>query len=140
MYAQQVVATSGGTFGNTNGTMSYTIGEGVAQTLTKGDKTLTQGFQQSNITVITIKRLMDLDFTIIVFPNPTSDILTIKIDKEDVSGIQYLLFDMNGKEISSDNLKSNETTISVNQLSSGFYILKVQSGTKELKTFKIIKQ
>jgi hypothetical protein len=138
--AQQVVATAGGTLENSNGTMSYTIGEGVAQTLTKGDKTLTQGFHQPNISVIPISKMKDLDFSITVFPNPASDLVTVKVDKEDVSGIQYLLFDMHGKLLSQKNLEGNETIVYVKQLATGLYFLRVQAGIKELRTFKIIKQ
>lgn len=140
MMAQQVVATAGGTLDNLNGSMSFTIGEGVANTLTKGDKTLTQGFQQGSVSVIEIKKPTDSDITIIVFPNPVSDRLTLKIDREDVSGFQYLIFDINGKLVSQKNLISNETEVPVNNLSKGSYFLKVQTGVKELRTFKIIKQ
>jgi hypothetical protein len=140
LMAQQVVATAGGTLDNLNGSMSFTIGEGVANTLTKGDKTLTQGFQQGSVSVIEIKKPTDSDITIIVFPNPVSDKLTLRIDKEDVSGFQYLIFDINGKLVSQKNLLSNETEVPVNNLSKGTYFLKVQTGVKELRTFKIIKQ
>ncbi|MFA5818661.1 MAG: T9SS type A sorting domain-containing protein [Bacteroidales bacterium] len=140
LLAQQVVATAGSTLGNANGSISYTIGEGVTQTLTKGDKTLTQGFHQTIVTVNAISELKDLEFSISVFPNPTSDVLTLKVDKENVWGFQYLLFDMNGKLISRKNLESAETNVPVDQLTEGFYIIKVQDGTKELKMFKIIKQ
>jgi hypothetical protein len=140
LLAQQVISTAGNTFGNENGSISYTIGEGVAQTLSKGDKTITQGFQQANITVSMVSELKDLDFSISVFPNPTSDVVTLKVNKEDVTGFQYLIFDINGKLLSQKNLESPETSVPVNQLANGFYILKVQSGLKELKIFKIIKQ
>jgi hypothetical protein len=140
LLAQQVVATAGSTLGNATGSISYTIGEGVAQTLTKGDKTITQGFHQTNISVSMISELEDLGFSISVFPNPTSDVLTLKLTKENVSGLQYLIFDINGKLISQKNLGSAETIVPVVQLTVGFYILKVQYGTKELRSFKIIKQ
>ena len=140
LLAQQVVATAGSTLGNANGSISYTIGEGVAQTLTKGGKTITQGFHQTTMSVTMVSELKDLDFSISVFPNPTSDELTLKLNKENVSGLQYLLFDINGKLIFQKNLESNETEVPVHQLAIGFYIIKVQAGTKELKTFKIIKE
>jgi hypothetical protein len=140
LLAQQVISTAGNTLGNENGSISYTIGEGVAQTLSKGDKTITQGFQQANISVSMLSELKDLDFSISVFPNPTSDVLTLKVNKEDVTGFQYLIFDINGKLLSQKNLESPETSVPVNQLANGIYILKVQSGLKELKIFKIIKQ
>ncbi|MCX6255918.1 MAG: T9SS type A sorting domain-containing protein [Bacteroidia bacterium] len=140
LLAQQVVATAGNTFGNENGSLSYTIGEGVAQTLTKGDKTITQGFHQTTMSGTMVSELKDLDFSIFVFPNPTSDMLKIKVTKENVPGLQYLLFDINGKLIFQKNLESNETDVPVHQLAIGYYIIKVQAGTKELKTFKIIKE
>ncbi len=140
LLAQEVVATAGSTLVNATGSISYTIGEGVAQTLTKGDKTITQGFHQTTMSVTMVSELKDLDFSISVFPNPTSDVLTLKLTKENVSGLQYLIFDINGKLISQKNLESNETNVSVGQLAEGFYIIKVQAGTKELKTFKIIKE
>ena len=139
LLAQQVVATAGSTFSNTNCSISYTIGEGVAQTLSNGDKTITQGFHQTIISVSVIGELKDPDHAIIVFPNPTSEELTLKLKKEDVTGLQYLLFDMNGKLVIQKTLKSPETKVNVNELSEGFYILKVQAGSKKLKSFKIIK-
>jgi hypothetical protein len=140
LLAQQVVATAGSTLGNANGSISYTIGEGVAQTLTQRDKTLTQGFHQTTMSVSILSEMKDLDFSISVFPNPTSDELTLRLTKENVSGLQYLLFDINGKLISQKKLVSSETKVPVDQLTEGFYFLKVQDGIRELKTFKIIKE
>lgn len=140
MFAQKVVATAGSTLGNTHGSISYTIGESVAHTLAKGDKTLTQGFHQSIISISMINELKDLGFSISIYPNPTSDILKIKIGKENLSGMHYLLFDLGGRLMSQKNLESSETSVPVQYLRSGIYLLKVQDGSKELKTFKIIKQ
>jgi hypothetical protein len=139
LFAQEVVATAGSILSNSSGSISYTIGEGVANTLTKGDKTITQGFQQGNLSVSIVSVLKDLDFSISVFPNPTSDVLTLKLNKEDMTGLKYLLFDMNGRLLSQKNLESNETTINVKLLNNGLYLLKVQDGKKELKSFKIVK-
>jgi len=139
LLAQQVVATAGGTFNNSSGYLSYTIGEGVAQTLTKGNKTITQGFQQTNLSVTIVSELKELDFSITAYPNPVSDILKIRTDKKEVTGLQYLLFDMTGKLISGSNLEGTETNVPFDKLNSGTYLIKVQAGTKELKTFKIIK-
>lgn len=140
LLAQQVVSTAGSILSNANGSISYTIGEGIAQTLSKGDKTLTQGFHQTTIAVSIIREMKDLDFSISVFPNPTSSELTLKLTKENIFGLQYLLFDMNGKLFMQKELQSVETKIPVDQLVEGFYIIKVQDVTKELKTFKIIKK
>lgn len=136
---QQVVSTAGGTLGNVNGSMSYTIGEGVAQTLTGGGIALTQGFQQAYITVSEIVEIKDLGFSISAFPNPTTDVVKLGIGKEDLSGLQYLLFDFSGKLMNQKVIESNETSVPFRHLSAGPYILKVLDGKQELKTFKIIK-
>jgi hypothetical protein len=140
LLAQEVVATAGSTLNNSSGSISYTIGEGVANTLTKSDKTLTQGFQQANLSVSMVSELKDLQFIISVFPNPADDLLTLSVSKEDVAGLQYTLFDTYGKILSRKKLESNETAIIVKHLTPGLYILKIQAGQNDLKTFKIIKQ
>jgi hypothetical protein len=138
--AQQVVSTSGESLGNGSGSISYTIGEGVAQTLTQGDKTLTQGFQQSSISVSILNELTDIGYVISVFPNPVSDELNLKIDKESVDGMFFILYDNNGKQVLQKKVESPETTIPVSNMSSGIYVMKIFSGATELKSFKVIKK
>lgn len=140
LLSQQVVATAGGSFGNNSGSISYTLGEGISQTFTSGDITVTQGFQQSYKIVSIFKEPEDYGLTITIFPNPTRDLLKLKIQNEFKPGLQYLLFDMNGKLLSQKKVESNETDISFNQFSNGIYFIKVQSGLKEIRTFKIVKE
>jgi hypothetical protein len=140
LHGQEVVATAGSTLSNINGSISFTIGESVANTLINGDKTVTQGFHQTSISVSAMSELINPGFSISAFPNPTVDILTLSIGKEDITDLQYLLIDIYGKILSQKHLESNETAISVKEFTKGIYILKIQEGQKELKTFKIIKQ
>lgn len=139
MQAQEVVSTAGNTFTNSNGSMSFTIGEGVTNTLTTGEQTITQGFQQPHLSVSMINQMRDLGFTITVFPNPVTDVLTLKIGKDDVLGMQYMFFDLAGKPFNRKNLVNPETTIPVEHFRAGVYIIKILEGSKELKSFKIIK-
>lgn len=136
--AQQVVATQGGTFSNSGGTISFTIGEGVAQTLTGDAKTLTQGFQQSNISVSVLSEL-DPGFVITVYPNPATEILNLKIVREDLGELQYVVFDLNGIMLIQKKVEGPETTIDIKQLPKGMYIIRIREGLTELKSFKIIK-
>jgi hypothetical protein len=140
--AQQVVATAGSTLSNTSGSISYTIGESVAQTLTKDDKTLTQGFHQTTISVSIVNELKDIDFSITVFPNPATDYLTLKIKGGKDVQTQYIasLYDINGMLLLNKKFEGNETTISMGNLIPAIYFLKVTDNNKELKIFKIIKE
>jgi hypothetical protein len=140
LQSQQVVATAGSTLSNSNGSMSFTIGEGVAQTFTGGDKTITQGFQQPNLLVSMINETKDIDFSITAYPNPATDILNLEIGKENVSGLQYLLFDFNGKMLKNNKLEKSLTEIPFKEMQNGIYIIRISDGTRELKTFKIIKK
>jgi hypothetical protein len=140
LLAQQVVSSAGSSMSNASGSISYTIGEGVSQTISNGDKTLTQGFHQTTLSVSSINEIKDLDFTISVYPNPTNDFVNLLVGKDEVLGFKYQLFDINGKLISQKELEGNETKVSFQHLSSGFYLLRVNNGSQELKSFKIIKQ
>ena len=138
--AQQVVATAGEQFSNINGSISFTIGEGVASTLTDGDKTLTQGFHQTTISITVFKDSEASDFSMTAFPNPATHAVTLKTNQEIISGLKYLMTDQGGKLVLQKKIESDETVIPVEQLPAGVYILKIQDNLKELKSFKIIKQ
>lgn len=140
LHAQEVVATAGSTLSNSNGSISFTIGESVANTLNKADVTITQGFHQTKISVSLISELKDIDFVISVFPNPAYDFLKISLNTDKIEGLQYLLYDINGKLLVQKKLESSETSVFVESLASGVYIIKIRDGLKELKTFKVVKQ
>jgi hypothetical protein len=140
--AQQVIATAGSTFSNNSGSLSYTIGEGIAQTLSKGDKTLTQGFHQTTISVSILSEQKDLELSISVFPNPTIDNLTLNIKVGSDARIQYVasFYDINGKILLNKEFEGSQTIISMENLIPGIYFLKVCTNNKELKIFKIVKK
>jgi hypothetical protein len=140
LQAQQTLSASGGTFENSNGAISFTIGESIALTFIKGDNTLTQGFHQTKVFISLLSEAKDLDFLISVFPNPAADGLILKIGLENISGLKYLLFDINGKLLTQKELEYFETRVPISQLADGLYIIKVLDGINEIKSFKIIKK
>jgi hypothetical protein len=138
--AQQVVATSGNQFSNDNGSIAFTIGEGVANTFTNGEKTLTQGFHQTIISVSIVSPPEETDFSMTAYPNPATETLTLTTDYENIPGLKYLLIDQSGKLLLKKEIESAVTVIPIEQLLEGIYIIKIQDNLKELKSFKIIKQ
>ena len=140
LQGQQVIATAGSTLSNSNGSMSFTIGEGLTQAFSKGDKVITQGFQQPNLIVSTLSVVKEIEFTIEAYPNPATDLLNIQVGKEEVNGLKYKLFDLNGKLLKSDKLDASETQVPFMEFRNGIYLLRISDGLRELKTFKIIKQ
>lgn len=60
-----------------------------------------------------------------IFPNPTSNYLTIRTNSFDSKSIQ--IFDLAGKLIYSKETTNSQLSVSVEKFNSGLYILKVQS-------------
>lgn len=139
-YSQQVVSSAGATSQTSSGGISYTIGESITETHSVSGKTLTQGFQQTKLVITAINETKDLGYTLTAFPNPTNDFVKLSISDSKVNGLRYVLYDLNGKVISSKQLDSSETVIPFSDATNASYILKVFNGQKEIKSFKIIKQ
>ncbi len=141
VYAQEVVSTAGCYGETSSGSLSWTVGEAVVETITDGSNSLTQGFQQSRLVVTAIHELPGLDFTISVFPNPASDFLTVKVEKNDkLTHLMYLMYDINGKLLLQKMFEGKEITIFMRHFKPSTYILKVTEDNKEVKTFRIIKK
>ena len=61
-----------------------------------------------------------------IFPNPTKNILNIKLNSNFENNI-YEIMDINGKIISNGTLNSNFSSINIESLSSGVYFIKIHN-------------
>jgi hypothetical protein len=137
--AQQVISTSGDFHSNGSGSISFTIGESMTETFVGSGQQLTQGFQQSKLTITAIPITPEFTLKISAYPNPTTDFLNISIEKVDLSGIRYTLYSLDGKILESQEVKSNLTVIPFSALPPACYFIKITVNSKESKTYKIIK-
>ena len=144
LFAQESQNTSGGMANGNGGTISYSIGQ-VVYTTNSGNKgEMFQGVQQPyEISVINdINDLEEISLSIIVYPNPTSDLLILKLEDHDNLGFnsyKYEFYDINGKLINAYRIFDSITSINMTNLVAATYILKVFKNQKNMKTFKIIK-
>ena len=76
----------------------------------------------------------DLLLEISIYPNPSSDILTISMP-ENILRNKALLFDASGREVQQFYLNSGENHLKLNGLENGVYMFQV--GNQSLKFFKI---
>jgi serine protease AprX len=74
-----------------------------------------------------------------VFPNPTNQDITIEIYNFDSLNYKASLYDILGKVYFSENLLNAVQTISIENLTSGMYFLKVSNGDDKNNTIKIFK-
>lgn len=139
--AQQSVTVSGNNATGTGGSSSYSVGQVVYTTNSGTTGKLTQGVQQPyEITTLGIDEHPEMSLQFSVYPNPTSDILTLSIVNFNSSNLTYLLFDVNGKVIESKKISESMTTIDMKSQQSAIYFVKITDNNKEIKTFKIIKK
>ncbi|MCB0683669.1 MAG: hypothetical protein KDC32_22625, partial [Saprospiraceae bacterium] len=69
--APEVIASAGEHFATANAQLSWTVGEPVIETYTGSTAQLTQGFHQTNLTVVAVND-PTAAFQVSVFPNPTA--------------------------------------------------------------------
>lgn len=144
LYAQESANASGGNASGNGGSVSYSVGQVVCATNSGTTGTVAEGVQQSyEISVITgFEDIKWINLNCSVYPNPTTDYLTLKIDAPAsirIYNLWYQLYDMNGKLFGSGKLESSDTQIAMKKLVPETYLLEVLDQDKIIKSFKIIK-
>jgi plastocyanin len=71
-----------------------------------------------------------------VFPNPASDLITVKGSKN-LPGTEYYITDQNGRQVLTGKLDGETTSIQISQLNKGIYYLQLE-GQKN-RSLKVIK-
>ena len=141
LQAQESVNATGGNALGDGGSVSYSVGQVVYTTNTGTNGSVAQGVQQPyEISVVTaIEDAKGINLSVSAYPNPTTDYLTLSIGEFDISNVSYQLYDMNGKLLQNEKITGNQTSIVMSNLVPATYFVKVIQGSKEVKTFKIIK-
>lgn len=141
LYAQTVVPATGGNASGGGGTVSYSIGQIVYTTTANTNGSVAEGVQQPfEISVVTgLEEAKGINLSVSAYPNPTTDFLNLKVENYDNTNLSYQLYDVIGKLLENKKIEGSETSIITNNLIPATYFLKVIQNSKEIKTFKIIK-
>jgi hypothetical protein len=141
-FAQVVIPASGGNISGVGGIVSYSVGQVFYTTGTGSTGSAVQGVQQPyEISVTTaIKKAKGIDLVYSVYPNPVSDLLTLKIDDYDIENLSWQLYNINGNLLENKKVTGEETIISMKNLVPSIYYLKITDNRNEIKTIKIIKK
>jgi len=139
--AQQAVLSSGGNATGSGGSATYSIGQTVYNTSTSGSGSVNQGVHQPyEISEITsISENSGIQLKMIVFPNPTADLISMQVDDLQSGILSYQLMDFSGKIIHQDVISENLTQVDMSNLTASTYIIEVFQNEKLIKSFKIIK-
>ena len=143
LQAQEAIPATGGNASGTGGTTSYSVGQVVYTTNTGTNGTVTQGVQQSyEISTVLGVELTPINLVLSVYPNPTTDYLTLQVEEGGLSakeGLTFQLYNMEGKLLEHKKVVSENTTIKMAGLRTATYFLMVINNQSTVKTFRIIK-
>lgn len=140
-----VVASAGANHTNaeTGYSMSWTLGEPVIGTLVSGDNTITlhQGFQQGSLGIVSIH---SIEFTseILVYPNPATSFVNIKVDGLSSGSLNLEIVDIHGRlrAMHQGIMSEDIVTINTDNLNPGVYMLRFFSEGRTVKTIRLVKQ
>jgi hypothetical protein len=142
--APQSVNSGGAKMSQANGSLSFTVGELVV--LSQKDSlgnTLGGGFTAG--ATLTTASIQEADATVLdvcVFPNPTSDLLNIRINHSTLEQVIVSITDLQGKEVYNGLYAfiSNTIGINTNAYAPGTYVLSLKNNANQvLGSYKIIK-
>ena len=137
--SHQVLSASGGDATGSGGSVAYSVGQIVYTTSTGTTGSVAQGVEQAyEIYSVGIKETT-LNISLSVFPNPTSDFLTLKVEDYNNETLSFELLDEQGKLILSEQITNQETQVAMSTLARGSYFINIVQTNKQIQTFKIIK-
>ena len=135
----QVLSATGGDATGTGGSVAYSVGQIVYTTNTGATGSVAQGVEQAyEIYSVGIKETT-LNISLSVFPNPTSDFLTLKVEDYNNEALNYTLLDEQGRLVFNEQITTQDTQVAMSTLARGAYFINVLQANKKIQTFKIIK-
>jgi hypothetical protein len=138
---QQTIPAAGGNITGSGGSVSYSAGQILCSTISGANGSVVQGVQQPyEISVVTaLKNAEEIYLECSVYPNPTNGLAKLVFKSPDFDNLRFRLYNINGEILQDRKVESSETEISLENLSSSVYFLKVYNNNLEVKVFKIVK-
>jgi len=140
----QSVNSSGASFTQSVGSLGFTVGEIIV--LTEPDSegnTLGSGFAAgSSSTVLTINEPQSEIMEVKVFPNPTADLIHVKIIASTLDMVSLSIHSLKGDEVFRGTYAAITNTIAINTapFAAGTYMLVLNNAQNQtIGTYKIIK-
>ena len=87
------------------------------------------------VSVLNVKELSKNGKPVLVYPNPTSNSITIKGEKN--MNQSFSIFDQMGREVLKGKLNGNATEVNLSNLSNGIFILKIEGNKESAKIIKL---
>lgn len=136
--AQESPISAGGEALGAGGKVSYSIGQVLFNIQLGTNINLTEGLQQPyEISKVIGFKEEIIDLSISVYPNPSSNYLTLSSITTD--NYNYQLIDAHGKIVEKASVDNKITVINMSSLAKAVYFLQITKQNELVKTFKILK-
>ena len=141
MQAQQSINTSGGNATGSSGTVSYSVGQVAYMAHAGTTGSVAQGVQHAfEIFNLDLEEVESSNVSVLVYPNPTAEFLTLEVKDLDHSTLGYQLYDLQGRLLKSEPMTDQKTKVDMRTLPSATYFIKMSQGKTTIQSFKIIKK
>lgn len=139
-YAQSSINTTGNNVSGSNGNVTYSIGEVFYDTAISSTGSVAAGVQQPyEITETLGVDVTEINLSLKIYPNPTPDILNLKVGFNDYKKYNYEIFDGSGKSLITKPIRESQTSIRMASYPAAIYYLKIMKDGKVIKIFKVLK-
>lgn len=137
---QETLNTGGTNMSGTAGNVTASLGQIFYETTPSSAGNITTGVQQPyEITATLGVDITEISLNLTIFPNPTADILNLKMGFKDYNKYRYDIFDSSGKLLASQPILQAQTQIIMSSYPASIYLLKVSKEGKTIKIFKVLK-
>jgi hypothetical protein len=137
--AQESSNSTGGDATGSGGKVSYSVGQTTYTTNSDSTGSVAQGVQHSYFISNVGTEVIPL-ISITLFPNPTTDVLTLQISEYKNEKLSYELYDLKGKLLIKGQIEAQQTQIDTKSLPTSTYFLNIiHTDTQKVQSFKIIK-
>ena len=133
----ELVSSAGESFSNATYQLDWSIGECVTATHSAGDYVITQSIHQNSYVITAVEDLR-AEIYMSVYPNPTSDFISLKVESSKVEGLQYTITDFSGKVLQTRNFEGDTEQINFSNYGAGTYFIYVLENNQLIKSFKIL--
>lgn len=139
-YAQESLNTAGNNTSGSNGNVTSSIGEVFYDTAISPSGSVAAGVQQAyEITETLGVDITEINLSLKIYPNPTPDILNLKVGFNDYKNYRYELYDGSGKSLTGKAINESQTSIKMTSYPAAVYYLKIMKDGKVVKIFKVLK-
>ncbi len=136
--AQEVVTTSGGSMSDNNILANWTIGEPITETYSNNNSIITSGINQPLLKIISSVENIQNKIEFSIYPNPTSQIVTIKYSGQ--LPVIAKVLSINGQVFSNKQINETSSQFDFSTYAKGIYLIEITEQRGKSNTYRIVKQ